>query len=228
MWNFAFFLLSRILCDSKLFHFDFIHCWDYFRISLQRIMLKFGVILVIFVSKSIWIFICFKPNDKNFPFQILQTSGKPLAAPNDDLELFATEFIKFQSRETKLYDQILSSLSATKTKLDSPSVSSSVIVDIVRLIEMFQQFATFRHSIQTELMDLVNRVNHLSDSNEVSKLNEFNDITKRMSCLKGISSCMNLEVIAKRLSSPQVSCPCLNPLVERYENDGNLNFISVG
>lgn len=164
-----------------------------------------GFILIINVS---FLFRFFLQRIHSFKFvhQIILTASKPHVITKRNgykgLNELATDFLEIQIRETESYDHILRALSATKLKLTSPSVSVSDVNNIVRMIDVFQRFSNYRQSIQSDLVNLARRVDQMKDEDEVTKL--FNRIVKRMKCLKSITSCLNLDVIAKRLSSPTV------------------------
>lgn len=91
------------------------------------------------------------------------------------------------------------------SKLNSPSVDSVALTDILQFLNFNQQLLDLEYSIGNDLLNYSRRTPN--KSNEISKRAQsesLQEISDRMECLESISSCMDMDLIAKRLASSKV------------------------
>lgn len=87
------------------------------------------------------------------------------------------------------------------SKLNSPSVDNVALNNIVEFLNFNHRLLDLEHSIQNDILNYSHCI-HNCKTNKISKLNRLEylqGISDRIECLESISSCMNMELIAKRL-----------------------------
>lgn len=91
------------------------------------------------------------------------------------------------------------------SKLNSPSVDNVALNNILQFFNFNHQLLDLEYSIQNDILNYSRRIRN--KSNKISKSDRtkyLQEISDRMECLESISSCMDMDLIAKRLASSKV------------------------
>lgn len=91
------------------------------------------------------------------------------------------------------------------SRLNLPLLDNGAVNNILEFLHFNHELLDLENSIQTDILNYSLRIRN--ESNKVSKRDRFEylqEISDRMECLESISSCMDMDLIAKRLVSSKV------------------------
>lgn len=116
----------------------------------------------------------------------------------------AKEMNKITKYQFRCSARILQALDPSK--LNSPSVDSVALNNILQFLNFHHRLLDLQYSIQNDILNYSRRT-HNNRSNKILKRARFEylqEISNRMECLESISSCMDMDLIAKQLATSKV------------------------
>lgn len=112
-----------------------------------------------------------------------------------------TEVAQQESRESVHYDRIVESLIRFLKFLQNRHIKADFTLDqVIEMTSIFQRVIKIKTELLKRLFKIASNLRH-SKSVQITKVNSA---TEQIACLQEFSSCVNLEVISERLSSPKV------------------------
>lgn len=134
--------------------------------------------------------------------QIIQVHGGPNEVLFRDL---AKEMNKKMKYQLKCSARIV--LALHPSTLNAPSVDSVALTDILQFLNFNQRLLDLEYSIENDILEYSRRTNKSNKISKHARSESLQEISNRMECLESISSCMDMDLIAKRLASSKVHIP---------------------